>query len=49
MMKNTEWGAVAYLSQSIYGSRQKVRINNNSAYLTGYAAKAVPTTGYMLI
>ncbi len=46
MMKNTEWGAVAYLSQSIYGSREEVRINNNSSYLTGYAAKAVPTTGY---
>ena len=46
MMKNTEWGAVAYLSQSIYGSRQEVRINNNSSFLTGYAAKSIPTTGY---
>ncbi len=45
MMKNTEWGAVAYLSQSIYGSRQEVRINNNESYLTGYAAKNAPTTG----
>ncbi len=46
MMKNTEWGAVAYLSQSIYGSRQEVRINNNSSNLTGYAAIHQPTIGY---
>ena len=46
MMKNTEWGAVAYLQQSQYGSHQSVRINNNSSYLTGYAAKNEPTTGY---
>ncbi len=38
MMKNTEWGAVAYLSHSKYGIEDEVRINNNSNYLTGYAA-----------
>ena len=38
MMKNTEWGAVAYLSHSKYGINTEVRINNNSAYLTGYSA-----------
>ena len=38
MMKNTEWGAVAYLSHSKYGINEEVRINNNSNYLTGYAA-----------
>ncbi len=38
MMKNTEWGAVAYLSHSKYGIKDEVRINNNSKYLTGYAA-----------
>ena len=38
MMKNTEWGAVAYLSHSKYGINTEVRINNNSSYLTGYAA-----------
>ena len=38
MMKNTEWGAVAYLSYSKYGIMNEVRINNNSNYLTGYAA-----------
>ena len=38
MMKNTEWGAVAYLSHSIYGINDEVRLNNNSSYKTGYAA-----------
>ena len=38
MMKNTEWGALAYLSHSKYGINTEVRINNNSNYLTGYAA-----------
>ena len=38
MMKNTEWGAVAYLSHSKYGINTEVRINNNSDYLTGYSA-----------
>ena len=38
MMKNTEWGAVAYLQHSKYGSSTSVRINNNSDYLTGYQA-----------
>ncbi len=46
LMKNTEWGAVAYLQQSEYGSHQSIRINNNSDYLTGYAAKNEPTTGF---
>ena len=38
MMKNTEWGAVAYLSHSIYGINGEVRINNYSQDKTGYAA-----------
>ncbi len=46
MMKNMEWGAVAYLQHSEYGSHENVRINNNSNYLTGYAAIREPTTGY---
>ena len=37
MMKNTEWGAVAYLSHSIYGINYEIRINNNANFLTGYA------------
>ena len=40
MMKNTEWGAVAYLSHSIYGIGNEININNNSSYKTGYSAAA---------
>ena len=48
MMKNTEWGAMAYLSHSIYGtcngsSCTDVRINNNRSYVTGFAAIESPT------
>ena len=46
MMKNTEWGAVAYLSHSKYGNVGNVRINNNTSYVTGYAATEEPTKGY---
>ena len=46
MMKNTEWGAVAYLQHSIYGSQSSVRLNNNSAFITGYAAAVEPTKGH---
>ena len=38
MMKNTEWGAVAYLSHSRYGINMGININNNSSYKTGYSA-----------
>jgi len=44
-IKNTEWGAVAYLQHSAYGSATSVRSNNNSAYITGYAATEEPTKG----
>ena len=35
LMKNTEWGAVAYLSKSIYGKSDEVEVNNNSDFYTG--------------
>ena len=38
MMKNSEWGAVAYLSHSNYGLNYKIRINNNDGYTTGCGA-----------
>ncbi len=48
MMKNTEWGAVAYLSQNAtYGKGSEVWINPNSNYVTGQSgnsAKANSTT-----
>ena len=46
MSKNNEWGAVAYLTQSIYGrctsstTCSEVGINNNSSYITGYGTAA---------
>ena len=46
MSKNNEWGAVAYLTQSIYGRCSNsttcidIGINNNSSYKTGYGAPA---------
>ena len=39
MLKNSEWGAVAYLTTSIYGQGlNEVRINNSSKYITGCAS-----------
>lgn len=35
MMKNSEWGAVAYLSHSKYGVNREIYINNSSDYYTG--------------
>ena len=35
MMKNSEWGAVAYLAQSKYGKNSEVSINDNSNLYTG--------------
>ena len=46
MNKNNEWGAVAYLTQSIYGrctnstTCTEIGINNNRNYITGYGAPA---------
>ena len=49
MMKNDEWGAVAYLSKSEYGKQnEEVWINNSSSYITGSAgnsASASSNTG----
>ncbi|MDD3391922.1 MAG: prepilin-type N-terminal cleavage/methylation domain-containing protein [Bacilli bacterium] len=46
MMKNMEWGAVAYLSHSKYGINVEIRYNNSNTYTTGCAASSKPTTGY---
>ncbi len=37
MMKNSEWGAVAYLSHSNYGINEEIRINNYRKDTTTYA------------
>ncbi len=48
MMKNMEWGAVAYLTNSQYGickegQCEDIHLNNNNAFVTGYGAKDLPT------
>ena len=48
MMKNTEWGAVTYLTLSNYGINSKLRINNSSQYITGCAATTANTTNVMV-
>ena len=41
MMKNDEWGAVAYLSKSKYGKQnEEVWINNSSNHITGSAGNS---------
>jgi hypothetical protein len=41
LIKNSEWGAVAYLTQSTYGKNAEVWINNDSTYTTGCAGTGV--------
>jgi hypothetical protein len=44
MMKNTEWGSVAYLQHSKYGSMNNISMNNN-LYHTGFSSISIPTCG----
>ena len=47
MLKNMEWGAIAYLTTSIYGQGlTEVRINNSSTYITGCAATSENGSAY---
>jgi len=41
MVKNTEWGAVAYLSKSKYGKQTEEVFINNSNFITGNAGNTV--------
>ncbi len=48
MMKNTEWGAVAYLTNSKYGKNSEVWVNPSFDFITGCAGDSVSsplTTG----
>ncbi len=54
MIKNSEWGAVAYLSQSKYGkygnkdytgANKEIYINNSSGYLTGNSGGSPTAAG----
>ena len=45
LVKNTEWGAVAYLSKSKYGKEtEEVYINNSSDFITGNAGTTVSSS-----
>ncbi len=51
MMKNMEWGAVAYLTISQYGrcksgDCKEIKMNNNDQHITGYSANFIPTCGW---
>jgi len=42
MMKNSEWGAVAYLTHSQYGRNgNQIYINNSSSYITGNSGGSI--------
>ena len=44
MMKNMEWGAVAYLSHSKYGINKEIAINSASTYTTGCGPQSEGST-----
>ena len=45
-MKNSEWGAVAYLTYSEYGRNgTKITINNSTSFITGNAANGIDSPG----
>ncbi len=44
MMKNTEWGAVTYLSHSKYGINKEITINSNDSYTTGCGPQSSGST-----
>ncbi len=46
MLKNSEWGAVAYLTHSQYGRNgHEISINNSSDYITGTGGNEASSTG----
>ena len=46
LMKNIEWGAVAYLSKSQYGKNtEEIAINTSSNFITGTGGMSASTTG----
>ena len=44
LMKNVEWGAVAYLSQSLYGKSGEIWINPDNGFRTGRAGASENAT-----
>ncbi len=46
LIKNSEWGAIAYLTQSAYGrDMEKISKNDSSSYITATGGIATSTTG----
>lgn len=45
LTKNIEWGAIAYLSNSIYGKNSEIWVNCNANYITGQVATSVSNMG----
>jgi hypothetical protein len=45
MMKNIEWGAVAYLAQSVFGKNSEIYANSNTNYITGISGDTVTNSG----
>ena len=46
LMKGSEWGAVAYLSYSQYGTNAaEIAVNTSSSYITGTGGKEASSTG----
>ena len=46
MLKNSEWGAIAYLTHSQYGRNgHEININNSSNYITGEGENLATSTG----
>ncbi|MFV0275071.1 MAG: immunoglobulin-like domain-containing protein [Bacilli bacterium] len=46
LIKDVEWGAAAYLSWSIYGKNNEIRINNSNTFITGCAANNENESAY---
>ena len=46
MMKNMEWGAVAYLSHSKYGVNKEVEMNSSNTSTTGCGPQAIGSISY---
>ena len=44
MIKNSEWGAISYLSHSKYGTNKKIVLNSNSGYKTGCGPQSEGST-----
>lgn len=45
-MKNSQWGAVAYLTDSVYGKNEEIYINNSLRFITGNSGGSANETGY---